>query len=299
MEDEESKHPGSMDPLEILEVLDKEEQLIQSTVIQIQNQQQQQQRDEFLEIRTREATKIRKDADLLKTDTAIARRQLTLLQKIYNAITLSGFILGIISSIYQIIAGIFIVLEQESNATLLERCIVIIPPTLLTGIVTVLFGIIRQVSLTEKMEKLAKTITDATYVISRLEPMIDEAQEADTLEKLDIVRNAYKGETSALKQKSNRALDDVLSEEERMVSVVTYRYYSLFRKDLIRRYEDILYMMINREKLNLTSEQLVQRVQEFGGAIQNTDIEPARMNPQESCAKLIACCKKIECPVCE
>jgi hypothetical protein len=236
-------------------------------------------------------------------DASIAQRQAAILEKVYNAITLSGFIIGILASIYQIIADIFIILDTESGASVLEKCIMIIPPTFMTGCVTVLFGIIRQVRLVERMEKLAKTLTDVNYVISRLEPMIEKALETDTLEELDKVRDEYNGETSSLKQKAKRALDEILQEEDRMVSIVTYRYYRLFNADLTRRYDDILYKMTHREQLGISSQEIVNMVEKFGGQPEETSnihkaeshADPARLNPQEQCAKFMNCCKKC-CP---
>lgn len=229
-------------------------------------------RDEFLLGRQAISEKIREAHDELDVEASIVQKMYDVLQTHYNSCQMAGFMIGIVSTIYQIVADTTILSATPFNATVLEKGLIVLPPTFMTAAVTALIGIQRQIRLTERLEELTTVKRDADYLVSKLEPMVENVNEVETTEELDAINMEFKGEPSALKQKSKRALDKVLKKEDRMVHAHTYRFFKLKSVDMVRRYKGLIRLMRHGEAEGVSSESITQQIEEFGNEYTGDDL---------------------------
>jgi hypothetical protein len=207
---------------------------------------------------------IRKDHDTLEVDSAISQNMIDKLTNQVNCLLITASWLGVFSSLYNVVTGVFIILGDDGESTLLERSLVAIPPAVISSTVTAVVIFLQQLQIVDKLKELTNVKADTDYVVSKLEPMYQLAERADSIEALDKIDAAFCGETSALKQKARRAISKVLKKEDRAVHLRKYRYLMLqedhakeeheFVRDLIKRYRE----------LGIPLSHLARRVEEYG-----------------------------------
>lgn len=192
---------------------------------------------------------IRRDHDTLEVDSAIAQHMIDKLTYRVNALLIASSWLGIGASLYNLVAGVFVVIGDAGDSELWERAVIAIPPAVISAIVTAIVIYLQQLQIVDRLKELTNVKTDTDYVISKLEPMYTLAERADSLRELDKIDSNFRGETSSLKQKARRAISKVIKKEDRAVHLRKYRYLMLqelyakqeheYVRDLIMRYQEM------------------------------------------------------------
>ena len=207
---------------------------------------------------------IRKDHDTLEVDSAISQHMIDKLTNQVNCLLITASWMGVSSSLYNVIAGVFIILGDGGESTLVERALVAIPPAVVSSIITAVVIFLQQLQIVDKLKELTNVKTDTDYVISKLEPMYKLAERADSIETLDKIDAAFCGETSALKQKARRAISKVLKKEDRAVHLRKYRYLMLQEEHAKQEHEFVRDLIKRYRELGIPLSHLAKRVEEYG-----------------------------------
>lgn len=218
---------------------------------------------------------IRRDHDTLEVDSSIAQHMIDKLTYQVNALLIASSWLGIGTSLYNIIAGVFVVIGDSGESQLWERAVVAVPPAIVSSIVTAIVIYLQQLQIVDKLKELTNVKTDTDYVISKLEPMYTLALRADNLEQLDDIDSAFRGETSALKQKARRAISKVIKKEDRAVHLRKYRYLMLQELYAKQQHELVRDFIMRYNELGLTLDDVAPMVENYGafGSIHETNEE--------------------------
>ncbi len=207
---------------------------------------------------------IRKDHDTLEVDSSISQHMIDKLTYQVNALLIASSWLGIGTSLYNIIAGVFVVIGDSGESQLWERAMVAIPPAIVSSVVTAVVIYLQQLQIVDKLKELTNVKTDTDYVISKLEPMYTLALRADNLEQLDDIDSAFRGETSALKQKARRAISKVIKKEDRAVHLRKYRYLMLQELYAKQQHELVRDFIMRYSELGLTLDDVAPMIEEYG-----------------------------------
>lgn len=207
---------------------------------------------------------IRIDHDELEIDAAISQNLIDMFEYRIQVFLITSSIIGVANTLYQTVAGVFIVLGDEGNSTALERSLIIIPPAMATATVTGILIFLQQLGIVDKLKELTNVKTDTDYVVSKLQPMYQLAERAESLQDLTKIDDAYKGETSALKQKARRALAKVLKKEDRAVHIRKYRFLKLQEEHAKQEHEEIRELLTNYKELGISLQDIAQRIEEYG-----------------------------------
>jgi hypothetical protein len=207
---------------------------------------------------------IREDHDELEVDSSISQNQIDLLENQIHCLLITSSLIGVFTSLYQIVAGVFIVLGDSGNSTLVERAVVAIPPAVMSSLITSLVIFLQQLQIVDRLKELTNVKADTDYVVSKLQPMYQLAERAGSMEKLDEIDQAYMGETSALKQRSRRALAKVLRKEDRAVHTRKYRFLKLQELHTKQEHEDIRELLMRYKEMGIPLSKIANRIEAFG-----------------------------------
>ncbi len=207
---------------------------------------------------------IRKDHDTLEVDSSIAQHMIDKLTAQVNALLIASSWLGLGSSLYNIIASIFIVIGDDGDSQLWERAVLGIPPAVISAVVTAIVMFLQQLQIVDRLKELTNIKTDSDYIISKLEPMWTLALRADSIEELDKIDLAFRGETSALKQKARRAISKVIKKEDRAVHLRKYRYLMLQELYAKEQHEYVRDMIMEYKDSGMDLKDIALMVEEYG-----------------------------------
>lgn len=210
------------------------------------------------------ANLIRKDHDSLEVDSAISQLMIDRLTNQVNCLLITSSWLGGVSALYTIVAGVYIVIGDGGNSTVVERSVTIIPPAIIQTLITGVVIFLQQLQIVDRLKELTNVKTDADYVISKLEPMYKLAERAESFEVLENIDKKFLGETSSLKQKAWRAISKVLKKEDRAVHLRKYRYLMLQELHAKAHHEHIRDLLMRHNELNIPLEVLANEVEAFG-----------------------------------
>ncbi len=202
---------------------------------------------------------IRKDHDALEVDSAISQHMIDKLTNQVNCLLIAASWMGVAASLYNVVTGVFIIIGDDGESTL-----VAIPPAVISSVVTAVVIFLQQLQIVDKLKELTNVKTDTDYVISKLEPMYKLAERAESLKVLDTIDQAFRGETSSLKQKAYRAISKVLKKEDRAVHLRKYRYLMLQEIHAKAQHEEIRDLLIRHRELGIPLGNLAQRVEAYG-----------------------------------
>lgn len=251
-------------PTNLLTRLNNARVRVQKKTFDILEVTKQKSQDQLFKARKFLADLIRKDHDSLEVDSAISQNMIDKFTNRVNCLLIASSWLGVLSSLYNIISGVFVVIGDDGTSTLLERAIVAIPPAVISSIVTAIVIYLQQLQIMNELKELTNVKTDTDYVISKLEPMYQLAERAESLEKLDEIDTAFRGETSSLKQKALRSISKVLKKEDRAVHLRKYRYLMLQELHAKAQHEEIRDLLMRHQDLGISLHDLAQRVEEYG-----------------------------------
>lgn len=207
---------------------------------------------------------IRRDHDTLEVDSAIAQHMIDKLTYRVNALLIASSWLGIGASLYNIVTGVFVVIGDSGDSELWERAVIAIPPAVISAIVTAIVIYLQQLQIVDRLKELTNVKTDTDYVISKLEPMYNLAERADSIKELDNIDLAFRGETSALKQKARRAISKVIKKEDRAVHLRKYRYLMLQELYAKQEHEHIRDLIIRYQEMGLELTDVAPLVEKYG-----------------------------------
>ena len=216
---------------------------------------------------------IRMDHDTLEVDSAIAQHMIDKLTYRVNALLIASSWLGIGASLYNIVAGVFVVIGDSGDSELWERAIMAIPPAVISAIVTSIVIYLQQLHIVDRLKELTNVKTDTDYVISKLEPMYTLAARADGIEELDKIDARFRGETSSLKQKARRAISKVIKKEERAVHLRKYRYLMLQELYAKQEHEYVRDLIMRYQEMGMELRDVAPMVENFGafGSVQEEE----------------------------
>lgn len=214
--------------------------------------------------RTYLATLIRKDHDELEVDSAIAQNLIDEYTDQMNHVLIATTWMSVLTNLYQIVSSIFVVIGDDGNSTILERGISVIPPAMISSVITCLIFFLHQLRVVEKLKELTNIKGDADYVISKLKPLYRRAERADTIDKLVKLDDVFCGETSSLLQRVTRALSKSVKKEERSVRIRKYRYLALRDLNAQRQYETIRTMLERGDQVGVSPEDITHYINEYG-----------------------------------
>lgn len=222
---------------------------------------------------------IRKDHDTLEVDSSISQHMIDKLTYQVNALLIASSWLGIGTSLYNIIAGVFVVIGDSGDSQMWERAVVAIPPAIVSSIVTAVVIYLQQLQIVDRLKELTNVKTDTDYVISKLEPMYTLALRAENFEELDKIDSAFRGETSSLKQKARRAISKVIKKEDRAVHLRKYRYLMLQELYAKQQHEFVRDFIMRYGEMGLTLDEVAPMIEEYGafGFLQTNEENPSTL----------------------
>ena len=276
-EEEEEAKQGIQTPTNLLARLQNATNRVQEHTFNIVEVTKKKAQVSLNEARTFLAGLVRKDHDALEVDSAISQNMIDKLTNQVNCLLITASWLGVISSLYNIVSGVFIVIGDSGDSELWERATVAIPPAVVSSIITAVVIFLQQLQIVDKLKELTNVKADADYVISKLEPMYRLAERAESLEVLDTIDKAYRGETSSLKQKAYRAISKVLKKEDRAVHLRKYRYLMLQEIHAKAQHEEIRDLLMRHRELGIPLHELARRVEEYGayGTVEESNADSA------------------------
>ena len=274
-EEEEAKYnaPRAPTPASLLNVMQGALSRVQSRTFNVVEATKRKAFETLNKSRTFLANLIRKDHDSLEVDSAISQNMIDQLTSQVNCLLIAAGWFGSLSVLYTIIAGVFIIIGDDGNSTIIERSITIIPPAVIQTIVTATVLFLQQLQIVDKLKELTNVKTDTDYVISKLEPMYKLAERAESLQVLDEIDLAFRGETSSLKQRATRAISKVLKKEDRAVHLRKYRYLMLQELHAKAQHEEIRDLLIRHSELGIPLQDLAKSVEAYGAHGMQTFLE--------------------------